>query len=505
MIFYEGCNIMGVEITFKKREENEMAVLENLEPQKVFQFFEEMCQIPRGTFDTKRISDYCVEFAKERGLSYIQDEVNNVIITKPGTEGYENSEPIILQGHLDMVCEKTADSDHDFTKDGLDLYVEDGYLKARNTTLGSDNGIAVAMAMAVLDSKDIPHPPIEALFTVDEEDGMGGAHAIDLTQLKGRKLINIDSEEEGILTTGCAGGIQYESIFPVRKEKKSGSLVKFRLHGLLGGHSGAEIHKQRGNSNKMVGRFLYRLSKEVDFQLASITGGTKNNVITLDTTAEFLVSNDLASLVLAKAEEMEKIWNHEFMGEEPGLKVDTSVSDVADFEVFDAASTKNVVAFLELCPNGLQEYSRKLEGVVETSLNIGVVETKEDCVRTSFHIRSSVETRKQQMKEQVEACTLLTGGEGRIIGEYPAWQYDPNSELRQIMVDTYKELYGKEPMVSAIHAGLECGLFLGKRPDLDCVSFGPNLLDVHSVNEALDLASAQRSWDYLKAILKNCK
>ena len=314
---------MGVEITFKKREENEMAVLENLEPQKVFQFFEEMCQIPRGTFDTKRISDYCVEFAKERGLSYIQDEVNNVIITKPGTEGYENSEPIILQGHLDMVCEKTADSDHDFTKDGLDLYVEDGYLKARNTTLGSDNGIAVAMAMAVLDSKDIPHPPIEALFTVDEEDGMGGAHAIDLTQLKGRKLINIDSEEEGILTTGCAGGIQYESIFPVRKEKKSGSLVKFRLHGLLGGHSGAEIHKQRGNSNKMVGRFLYRLSKEVDFQLASINGGTKNNVITLDTTAEFLVSNDLASLVLAKAEEMEKIWNHEFMGEEPGLKVDT--------------------------------------------------------------------------------------------------------------------------------------------------------------------------------------
>ncbi len=281
--------------------------------------------------------------------------------------------------------------------------------------------------------------------------------------------------------------------------------MKFRLHGLLGGHSGAEIHKQRGNSNKMVGRFLYRLSKEVDFQLASINGGTKNNVITLDTTAEFLVSNDLASLVLAKAEEMEKIWNHEFMGEEPGLKVDTSVSDVADFEVFDAASTKNIVAFLELCPNGLQEYSRKLEGVVETSLNIGVVETKEDCVRTSFHIRSSVETRKQQMKEQVEACTLLTGGEGRIIGEYPAWQYDPNSELRQIMVDTYKELYGKEPMVSAIHAGLECGLFLGKRPDLDCVSFGPNLLDVHSVNEALDLASAQRSWDYLKAILKNCK
>lgn len=193
------------------------------------------------------------------------------------------------------------------------------------------------------------------------------------------------------------------------------------------------------------------------------------------------------------------------MGEEPGLKVDISVSQADDAEVFDAASTENVVAYLELCPNGLQEYSRKLEGVVETSLNMGVVETKEDCVRALFQIRSSVETRKHQIKEQVEVCTKLTGGKGRVIGEYPAWQYDPNSELRQIMVDTYKELYGKEPVVSAIHAGLECGLFLGKRPDLDCVSFGPNLLDVHSVNEALDLASTQRSWDYLKAVLKNCK
>lgn len=482
-----------------------MAVLENLEPQEVLKFFEEMSRIPRGTFDTKRISDYCVAFAKERGLSVIQDEANNVIITKPGTEGYEESEPIILQGHLDMVCEKTADSDHDFKKDGLDLYVENGYLRARNTTLGSDNGIAVAMAMAVLDSKDIPHPPIEALFTVDEEDGMGGAHAIDLNQLKGRKLINIDSEEEGILTTGCAGGIQYESILPVQKEKKSGSLVKFRLYGLLGGHSGAEIHKQRGNANKMVGRFLYRLSKEVEMNLVSVNGGSKDNVITLDTTAEFLVAGDAEASVLAKAEEMEKIWNNEFMGEEPGLKVDTSLSKVTDCEVFNAASTENVINYLELCPNGLQEYSRKLEGVVETSLNLGVVETREDCVRMLFQIRSSVETRKHQIKEQVEVCTKLTGGEGRVLGEYPAWQYDPNSQLRQIMADTYKELYGKEPVVSAIHAGLECGLFLGKRPDLDCVSFGPNLLDVHSVNEALDLASAKRSWDYLKAVLKNCK
>lgn len=482
-----------------------MAVLENLEPQKVLQFFEEICQIPRGTFDTKRISDYCVAFAKERNLTFIQDEVNNVFIKKPGTAGYEDSDPVILQGHLDMVCEKTADSDHDFKKDGIELYIEDGYIRAKNTTLGGDNGIAVAMAMAILDSDDIPHPPIEALFTVDEEDGMGGAHAIDFAQLKGRKLINIDSEEEGILTTGCAGGIQYESVLPVQKEKKSGSLVTFRIHGLLGGHSGAEIHKQRGNSNKMMGRFLYRLSKETSLNLVSVDGGSKDNVITLDTTAKFLVAKDDESVVLEKAEEMKKIWENEFMGEEPGLEADTSISQAADCEVFDAASTENVIAYLELCPNGLQEYSRKLEGVVESSLNIGVVETREDSVRMLFQIRSSVETRKHQMKEQLEVCTKLTGGEGKVVGEYPAWQYDPNSKLRQIMVDTYKDLYGKEPVVSTIHAGLECGLFLGKCPDLDCVSFGPDLQDVHSVNEALNLASTQRSWDYLKTVLKNCK
>lgn len=482
-----------------------MAVLENQEPRKVFHFFEEMCQIPHGTFDTKRISDYCVAFAKERGLEVIQDEANNVIIRKPGTAGYEESEPVIIQGHIDMVCEKTADSKHDFKTDGLDLYVEDGYLKARDTTLGGDDGIAVAMAMALLDSDDIPHPPIEALFTVDEEDGMGGAHAIDLTQLKGRKLINLDSEEEGILTTGCAGGIQYVTEIPVEREVRDGSLVKIRIHGLLGGHSGAEIHKQRGNSHKMMGRLLYHIAREIPFRLVSVGGGSKDNVIALDTSAELLADKEQASAILDMANDMAAIWKAEFMGEEPGLTVDTEVSKVSGCRAFGEASTEHVITYLELCPNGLVEFSRKLEGVVETSLNTGVVETKEDCVRTVCMIRSSVESRKHQLKEQMELCAKASGGAGRVVGEYPAWQYDPDSELRRIMVDTYRELYGSEPVVSVIHAGLECGLFLGKRSDLDCVSCGPNVLDVHSVNEKLEIASTQRSWDYLKAILKNCK
>ncbi len=482
-----------------------MAVLENQEPRKVFHFFEEMCQIPHGTFDTKRISDYCVAFAKERGLEVIQDEANNVIIRKPGTAGYEESEPVIIQGHIDMVCEKTADSKHDFKTDGLDLYVEDGYLKARDTTLGGDDGIAVAMAMALLDSDDIPHPPIEALFTVDEEDGMGGAHAIDLTQLKGRKLINLDSEEEGILTTGCAGGIQYVTEIPVEREVRDGSLVKIRIHGLLGGHSGAEIHKQRGNSHKMMGRLLYHIAREIPFRLVNVGGGSKDNVIALDTSAELLADKEQASAILDMANDMAAIWKAEFMGEEPGLTVDTEVFEVSGCRAFGEASTEHVITYLELCPNGLVEFSRKLEGVVETSLNTGVVETKEDCVRTVCMIRSSVESRKHQLKEQMELCAKASGGAGRVVGEYPAWQYDPDSELRRIMVDTYRELYGSEPVVSVIHAGLECGLFLGKRSDLDCVSCGPNVLDVHSVNEKLEIASTQRSWDYLKAILKNCK
>lgn len=482
-----------------------MAVLDNLEPKQVFHFFEELCKIPHETFDTKRISDYCVSFAKERGLEVSQDDTNNVIIKKPGTAGYENSEPVILQGHLDMVCEKKPGSDHDFKKDGLKLYVEDGYVRAKDTSLGGDDGIAVAMAMAILDSDDIEHPPIEAVFTVDEETGMGGAEAVDLSQLKGKMLINIDSEEEGILTTGCAGGIFYKTVIPMRKSTAEGTLITIKIHGLLGGHSGNEIHKQRGNANKMMGRLLYRLGKETDLRLTEIFGGSKDNVITMNATAGVLVPTSQAAKVTEMTEDMKKIWLDEFMGEEPGLAVDFETTKDVHMDAYDQDSTKRVIAYLEICPNGLQEYSRKLKGIVESSLNLGVIECDDTSVTTQYLIRSSVESRKQQMREQVEQCALLAGGKGETTGEYPAWQYKQDSKLRPLMIETYKELYGKEPVVSAVHAGLECGLFLGKRPDLDCVSCGPNLLDIHSFNEHLDIASTQRTWEYLLAILKKCK
>lgn len=483
-----------------------MPVLDQIEPKKVFQFFEEMTRIPHGTFDTKRISDYCVEFAKERGLDYTQDSANNVIIRKPGTEGYENSEPVIIQGHLDMVCEKRPGSDHDFSKDPLKLIVEDGFVKTEDTTLGGDDGIAVAMAMAVLDSSDIPHPPIEAVFTVDEEVGMGGANAIDLGGLKGRKLINIDSEEEGILTTGCAGGFRFETVIPVTREKKSGVLAKIKIHGLLGGHSGAEIHKQRGNANKMMGRLLNRIAAELPINLVSICGGAKDNVITMDCTAEFLVDEKNAERVCAVTEEMKAVWEHEFMGDEPSLTVDITTEHAADIDAFDGESTARTISYIVICPNGVQGFARKLKGLVETSLNLGVITTEEDHVKTCSLVRSSVESQKQRLKEELLQCAgLVNASSTEVINEYPAWQFNPDSELRKVMEETYKEMFGQEPVVSAVHAGLECGLFLGKRPDLDCVSFGPNLLDIHSFNEKLDIASTKRMWNYLTKVLEKLK
>ena len=453
-----------------------MAVLNELEPKEVFRFFEEISAIPRGSRDTKRISDYLVAFAKERDLKVIQDEVNNVIIFQPGTPEYEESEPVILQGHMDMVCEKTSDSTHDFKNDGLELYVEDGFLKAKDTTLGGDDGVAVAMALALMDSEDIPHPPIEAVFTVDEELGMEGAEAIDLSVLKGKKLINLDSEEEKTLTVGCAGGVRYQGLIPVEKETASGEVIKITIQGLLGGHSGEEIHRQRGNANKMMARLLYHIAEPEDCEE-----------------------------ILAMIRDMESIWNAEFMGEEPGLTVKTETEKVENIVVFSKGTTQKVVGYLTACPNGLKEYSRKVAGATETSLNLGVVSMKENGVEAAFLIRSAVDSRKQQVLEEVDAVTKAFGGSGSLSSEYQAWQYKPQSELRPVMVEAYKEVYGTEPEICIIHGGLECGIFLGKRPDLDCVSCGPDVLDIHSYNERLDIASTQRSWEFLKLVLKNCK
>lgn len=482
-----------------------MAVLEQIQPANVFQFFEELCEIPHGTYNTKEISDYCAAFAQKRNLEYFQDSLNNIIIKKPGTKGYENSAPVILQGHLDMVCEKRPGSAHDFKTDGLDLFIEDGYVKAKDTTLGGDDGIAVAMTLAVLDSTEIPHPPIEAVFTVDEETGMDGAQGLDMSILDGKTLINIDSEEEGILTTGCAGGFTCAVRIPFTKEEHPGTVIELNLHGLLGGHSGVEIDKQRGNAHKEMGRLLNSIQKEIPFFLISLSGGAKDNVIAMESKAKILVKDSDAQAVAQKASEMKDIWENEFLGEEPGLAIDINTEKTDCAIVMNEESTKRMISFLMLCPNGVQGFVRKLDNLVETSLNMGVVKTEEDAVKFSSLVRSSVESKKQQLKEQLSICAELVKGTVQINSEYPAWQYNPDSRLRKIMEETYEEMYGEKPVVCAIHAGLECGLFLGKRPELDCVSFGPNILDVHSFNERLEIKSVERSFDYLKKVLEKLK
>lgn len=480
-----------------------MAVFENIEPKKVFHFFEEISRIPRGTYNTKEISDYCVNFAKERGLFVIQDEWNNVIIKKPGTAGYEMSEPVILQGHLDMVCEKTADSGHDFMKDPIEIYVEDGWVKARDTTLGADNGIAVAMALTILDSKDIPHPPLEVIFTIDEEVGMTGALNIDLSQLKGTMLMNLDSEEEDVLIAGCAGGFRFVCSLPIEKTSANGVKMELEICGLRGGHSGVEIHQQRGNANKLAGRLLYHLTRQIKITLIEINGGSKDNVIT-SANKSVIVAEDAKAVEETAAKLLAK-WRDEFGKDEPDLDIKVHVLEEGSFEAMSDTSMKKVLQFIVNCPNGVDEYSRHLAGMVGTSDNLGVITTEKERVDFIVLTRSGIASKIDEFKERFMCLAESLGGTYEFNSEYPAWTFNAESRIREIALDAFEHVYGKRPEVTEIHAGLECGLLSGKKPELDCISFGPNMMDVHSFNERLEIASAAKIWEALKEILKRCK
>ncbi len=480
-----------------------MAVLENIEPKEVFHFFEEISRIPRGSYNTKGISDYCVRFANERKLEVYQDEWNNVIIKKPGTKGYENSEPIIIQGHLDMVCEKTEHSDHDFLTDPLELMVEDGYVTAKDTTLGADNGIAIAMALAVLDNETLEHPPVEALFTVDEEVSMDGAANVDLSRLQGKMLLNLDSEEDDTLTAGCAGGFRFSCEIPVQKTTAKGSGLLVEICGLKGGHSGVEIDRQRGNANKLAGRMLYRLGREQEIFLVEISGGTRENVIASVSKSSIVVQEPEKAIRMIQA--MKDEWRQEFGADEPELDIRITKLGEKEYTVFTGESMKKVVGFLVNCPNGVDEYSRSLKGLVETSDNLGIVGNGEEGVRFLVLVRSGISTKLQELQDRLICLTDLLGGNWNIDSGYPAWTYRESSRIRPIAADAFEEVFGVRPEITTIHAGLECGLLSGKKPELDCISFGPNMRDVHSFNERLEIASAEKIWNVLKIILKRCK
>ena len=459
-----------------------MPVLENCEPKRVFHYFEEICKIPHGSRNTKQISDFLVEFAKDHGFRYVQDELNNVVIYKPGTSGYENSPTVIIQGHMDMVCEKRPDVDHDFTKDGLNISVKDGYITANGTTLGGDDGIAVAYGLALLDSTDI--------------------HTL-LLKYCSLLMRRLDSEAEGSLWISCAGGLSGISHIPAQRVEGEGEKVQVKVCGLMGGHSGAEIDKNRANANKLMGRFLYGLKKKAEYALISLTGGQKDNAITRECIAEFLT--DSVAEVKAYAKELQEQLREEYTGSDENITFEITEKGTATAEVLHPTSQEKIVFYLQNVPFGIQKMSGTIKGLVETSSNIGILRLDRDELFASSSVRSSVDAACSALSDKIEYLTEFLGGDYEVQGAYPAWEYRKESPLRDKMVAVFEEMYGHKPEVVAIHAGLECGLFYKKMEGLDCVSLGPDMKDIHTSEEVLSIASTERVWNYLVQVLKNLK
>ena len=482
-----------------------MSVLTGVKPERVFGFFEELCGIPHGSGNTKQISDYLVNFAKERGLKYYQDESDNVVIYKNASEGYEDAPVTILQGHCDMVAEKTPESDHDFEKDGLKLMVEGDYLTADGTTLGGDDGIAVAYMMAVLDDDSLKHPALECVITTDEEIGLLGAKALDTSVLNGKYLINMDSEEEGYLWISCAGGLSGISRIPVEYQDIDGEVVEVVIDGLTGGHSGAEIDKNRANANKLMGRFLYELGQKADFSIAELEGGTKDNAITRNSRALLVLNPDEKDILEEYVTTYQTELRKEYSGTDAGICVTAVFRGEKTISALNMISKEKVVFFLMNIPYGIEKMSGEIEGLVETSNNIGILKLNETEMKASCGVRSSVGSAKLYVSEKIQYLTEFLGGEYTVEGDYPAWEYKKDSKLRDIMVESYKELFGEEPYVKAIHAGLECGLFYDKIPGLDCVSYGPTMKDIHTTEEKLSISSTERMWEYLVKVLENIR
>ncbi len=474
--------------------------LAGLEPASVFGYFEEICAIPHGSRNTKMISDYLVNFAKAHDLRYIQDEADNVIIFGDATPGYEDHPAVILQGHMDMVCEKDADCPIDMATEGLDVTHDGNVVFARGTTLGADNGIAVAMGMAILADKTIPHPPIEVLVTSDEEIGLLGAAAVDMSAMQGRTLINLDSEGEGIFTVSCAGGCTATISLPVERRAVYGPCIRLAVDGLQGGHSGADIHLNRGNANKIMGEFMSRIQKLMPLCLTSFSGGAKDNAIPRSCQATLVAMGINLERINTIAEELQAEVREQY--NEPEATVQAFDVDALGGNSLSTESTAKVISLLCSAPNAVQTWSKDIEGLVQTSLNMGVVKLG-DRLNVTLSVRSSVNTEKQELLDQLKKLAEMFGASYVEAGAYPAWEYKKESRLRDVMVSTYKEMFGKDAKVEAIHAGLECGLFTEKLPGLDCVSIGPQMHDIHTSRERLEIASTKRTWDFLLAVLKN--
>ncbi|MEG1993532.1 MAG: aminoacyl-histidine dipeptidase [Oscillospiraceae bacterium] len=477
----------------------------NLEPKEVIKFFAEICKIPHGSFDEKRISDYLTKFATERGLWVYRDKELNVYIKKDGSKGFEHCEPVVFQGHMDMVCEKEFDSNHDFTKDGLNLKTDGEYLFADKTTLGADDGIAVAIMLALLDSKTIKHPPLECLITTKEEVGLEGAFAIESDKISARKMINIDTEEEGVLLASCAGGLNVDVVKELSYVDADGCEMTLTINGLKGGHSGIDIDKERANASKVMARILSNILDKVPFNLAKIMGGTKDNAITRDCCATIFVKKQDKENFINEFENQVSTIKDELKITDPNFNA--VISDTNQLgKMLDEKNTYEVINLIYTLPSTVMSRSIEIADFVVSSLNMGIVAMENDSLKITFMIRSSVETLKYEIAHGLSVVAKCFGATAITTGGYSGWNFQSVSPLRDTMVKVYKEIFGKELKVEAVHAGLECGIIKSKFPDMDIVAIGPDIVDCHTPGERMSIESLERLWKLILETLDElCK
>lgn len=486
-------------------------VLSACEPQTVFRFFEDICGIPRPSGHESAIADYVENFAKSRGLSYMRDGTNNLFIRLPASAGCESAEPVLLQGHMDMVPEKDAGSTHNFLTDGLTLSVEDGWIHADHTTLGGDDGFAVAVMLALLDGAPAPHPPLECLFTVSEETGMDGIWAFDpdAAGMRARTLINLDSEAEGIITAGCSGGVRTDISLPVSTEPDDGTDLELVLDGFAGGHSGNEIHKGRSNAIQVLGQMLGCLSERFALRLVNLSGGGKDNAIPRAARALLSVPDAEADSFRAAVSEEAELFRGEpsVAAEDRNFTCTVSVPDTAASRRMDAVSTRRVLDLLTLVRSGVIARSAYVPGLTAFSRNLGILTTETDAsgdtahVIFSFSSRSASEHQLDRTQRDLERLAALVGGTASHHARYPGWEFSPVSRLRDIWTRESRRLFGVTPTVEVIHAGLECGILCGKRPGMDMISVGPDMRDIHTPREMLSVESTRRTYELVCATL----
>ena len=483
-----------------------MGKLDNLEPKRVFYYFEELSKVPRCSLKEDKVADWLVKFAEDHNLEYIRDENNNVIIKKSGTKGYENSDILIIQGHMDMVCEKSEKSTVDFDNDGINLGVEGNNIIAKETTLGADNGIAVAMALAILESDEISHPPLEVLLTSNEENGMSGARNLDGSMLKGKRLLNLDSEEEGVACIACAGGERDYIIFEkeYKNIEENRDFYEISVTGLKGGHSGSDVTKGLGNSNKLLSRSLYRINEAFSLDLIDISGGAKPNAIPRYAKAVISIKEKDRK----KLQDLIVELNSEFVNElgkvDPDVRLNLERTTVYNKALSDKLKN-NIINLVNILPNGIQSMSHNIIGLVSCSVNVGVIESDETEIRVLTNIRSELSSLKEEVADRNRICADLCNGKFHVQSSYPAWEFKDISEIRDIVTKTYNDLFNRELKLEAIHAGLECGLFKETIGDIDMISIGPNIYGAHAPGETLEIESTRNVYNLVLEILKNCK